>query len=167
MWGTFLSEPLRIVGTVGRYPAVYLMRRMAILGRIAPLTLSRCLYRVLRGISPDFSGLSPCLGQIPYVLLTRAPVAGYRIATIPLPRNLHVLSLSLAFILSQDQTLRCCIFFSSFFLSCNGNLSLPYLAFVDLLRFLATCYGNSKLTSLYYFRLDAVLSIFSVSAWTL
>ena len=115
MWGTFLSEPLRIVGTVGRYPAVYLMRRMAILGRIAPLTLSRCLYRVLRGISPDFSGLSPCLGQIPYVLLTRAPVAGYRIATIPLPRNLHVLSLSLAFILSQDQTLRCCIFFSILF----------------------------------------------------
>ena len=30
MWGTFLSEPLRIVGTVGRYPAVCLMRRMPI-----------------------------------------------------------------------------------------------------------------------------------------
>ena len=27
MWGTFLSEPLAIVGTVGRYPAVYLMAR--------------------------------------------------------------------------------------------------------------------------------------------
>ena len=27
LWGTFLSEPLDIVGTVGRYPAVYLMGR--------------------------------------------------------------------------------------------------------------------------------------------
>ena len=30
-------------------------------------------------------------------------------ASPPLPRDLHVLSLSLAFILSQDQTLRCCL----------------------------------------------------------
>ena len=28
------------------------------------------------GISPDFSGLSQCQGQVAYVLLTRAPVAG-------------------------------------------------------------------------------------------
>ena len=41
------------------------------------------------------------------MLLTRAPVAGRCIATSPLPLDLHVLSLSLAFILSQDQTLRC------------------------------------------------------------
>ena len=34
----------------------------------------------------------------------------------PLPLDLHVLSLSLAFILSQDQTLRCCyLVFSLFF----------------------------------------------------
>ena len=31
---------------------------------------------VLRSISPDFSGLSSCGGQVAYVLLTRAPVAG-------------------------------------------------------------------------------------------
>ena len=31
---------------------------------------------MLRGIRPDFSGLSPCCGQVAYVLLTRAPVAG-------------------------------------------------------------------------------------------
>ena len=30
----------------------------------------------LRGISRDFSRLSPCGGQVAYVLLTRAPVAG-------------------------------------------------------------------------------------------
>ena len=48
------------------------------------------------------------------MLLTRAPVAGGCIATSPLPLDLHVLSLSLAFILSQDQTLRCFISFQIF-----------------------------------------------------
>ena len=48
------------------------------------------------------------------MLLTRAPVAGGRVAAPPLPLDLHVLGLSLAFILSQDQTLRC-LFFISFF----------------------------------------------------
>ena len=30
MWGTFLSEPLPIVGSVGRYPADYLIGRIPI-----------------------------------------------------------------------------------------------------------------------------------------
>ena len=68
------------------------------------------------GIRPSFPGLSPCPGQVAYVLLTSAPVAAKGIATPALPLDLHVLSLSLAFILSQDQTLRCvylvCLFFS-------------------------------------------------------
>ena len=68
---------------------------------------SPCGAPILWGISPDFSGLSPCYRWIAYVLLTRAPVAGKGIATSPLPLDLHVLGLSLAFILSQDQTLRC------------------------------------------------------------
>jgi hypothetical protein len=42
-----------------------------------------------------------------YVLLTRAPLAINNIAIIMLPFDLHVLSLPLAFILSQDQTLHC------------------------------------------------------------
>ena len=115
MWGTFLSEPLRIVALVGRYPANKLMRRMAIRSRCYPLNLRRCLLRLLRGIRRNFFRLSPCCGQVPYVLLTRAPVAGGSIATPPLPLDLHVLSLSLAFILSQDQTLRClnCFLISS------------------------------------------------------
>ena len=69
--------------------------------------------RGLRGIRPNFSGLFPCRGQVAYVLLTSAPVAAGSIATPALPLDLHVLSLSLAFILSQDQTLRCvyvCLF---------------------------------------------------------
>ena len=48
------------------------------------------------------------------MLLTSAPVAAKGIATPALPLDLHVLSLSLAFILSQDQTLRCCILSFSF-----------------------------------------------------
>ena len=65
-------------------------------------------------ISPDFPGLSPCYGLVAYVLLTRAPVAGRCIATSPMPLDLHVLGLSLAFILSQDQTLRCIFLFLFF-----------------------------------------------------
>jgi hypothetical protein len=62
-----------------------------------------CESTILWGINPPFDGLSPCKGQVAYALLTRAPVSD--IATLPL--DLHVLSLPLAFILSQDQTLRC------------------------------------------------------------
>ena len=72
---------------------------------------SPCGAPILWGISPDFSGLSPCYRWIAYVLLTRAPVADKGIATSSLPLDLHVLGLSLAFILSQDQTLRCILFF--------------------------------------------------------
>ena len=57
--------------------------------------------------NPTFAGLSPGYGQIAHLLRTRAPVAANGIATIALPLDLHVLGLSLAFILSQDQTLRC------------------------------------------------------------
>ena len=49
---------------------------MLILYRIAPFTPGGCPPGVVRGIRQDFSCLSPCKGQIAYVLLTRAPVAG-------------------------------------------------------------------------------------------
>ena len=58
-------------------------------------------------VNPTFAGLFPDYGQIAHLLRTRAPVAVSRIATATLPLDLHVLGLSLAFILSQDQTLRC------------------------------------------------------------
>ena len=115
MWGTFLSEPLRIVALVGRHPANKLMRRMPIRHRRS-FPGKRMPSRRLRGIRPNFSGLSPCGGQVAYVLLTSAPVAVRSVATPTLPLDLHVLSLSLAFILSQDQTLRCVYRLSSFFL---------------------------------------------------
>ena len=113
MWGTFLSEPLRIVALVGRCPANQLMRRMPIPDRRI-FHLRDMHPRGIWGIRPSFPGLSPCPGQVAYVLLTSAPVAARSIATSALPLDLHVLSLSLAFILSQDQTLRCCILSFSF-----------------------------------------------------
>ena len=88
---------------------------MAIRSRCYPLNPKGCPSELLRGIRRNFFRLSPCYGQVPYVLLTRAPVAGGSIATSPLPLDLHVLSLSLAFILSQDQTLRCCLYIFLFF----------------------------------------------------
>ena len=66
---------------------------------------------MLRGIRRRFRRLSPCDRQVVHALRTLSPVAGFRIATEPLPLDLHVLGLPLAFILSQDQTLRC-IFYS-------------------------------------------------------
>jgi hypothetical protein len=62
---------------------------------------------MLRRISPGFPGLFASFGKIVYVFLTRLPVAINCIATVMLPLDLHVLSLPLAFILSQDQTLHC------------------------------------------------------------
>ena len=127
MWGTSLSGPLPIVGQVGRYPACCLMGRM-------PIRHPRVCRCPLTGTGPcgvnlPFGRLSRGGGQVAYALLTRAPVAGG--ASTPLPLDLHVLGLSLAFILSQDQTLRCmnCSFLSpsgcpffTFFLKIDGRL---------------------------------------------
>ena len=67
-----------------------------------------------------------------YVFRTRLPVAINCIATVMLPHDLHVLSLPLAFILSQDQTLhcKCCLIltFNSQELTCQIeciSLDLP------------------------------------------
>ena len=57
------------------------------------------------GLNLPFGRLSRDCGQVAYALLTRAPVVSGASSLLPL--DLHVLGLSLAFILSQDQTLRC------------------------------------------------------------
>ena len=121
---------------------------MAIRSRCYPLNLRRCLLRLLRGIRRNFFRLSPCCGQVPYVLLTRAPVAGGSIATPPLPLDLHVLSLSLAFILSQDQTLRCCLylfFFLFLFLIRASEMSNTDRLFCSLFAFTETACGSLTL----------------------
>src|SRR6476469_612452 len=62
---------------------------------------------MLRSINPSFPGLFSTKRKVVYVFRTRLPVAINCIATVLLPLDLHVLSLPLAFILSQDQTLHC------------------------------------------------------------
>ena len=106
MWGTFLSEPLPIVGLVGRYPANCLMGREPIRGRRSFQT-NPMRGLLLRGLRRRFHRLSPCHGHVAHALRTLPPVAARSIATPALPLDLHVLSLPLAFILSQDQTLLC------------------------------------------------------------
>ena len=74
MWGTFLSEPLSIVGLVGRYPANKLMERIPIDNRNSLIGLP-CDNHMPSGINLSFERLSPSCRQVGYVLLTRAPVA--------------------------------------------------------------------------------------------
>ena len=62
---------------------------------------------MLWDIRRRFRRLSPCVRQVVHALRTRSPVADNDIAAISMPLDLHVLGLPLAFILSQDQTLRC------------------------------------------------------------
>ena len=95
---------------------------------------------VLRGINPPFGGLSPFVKQIAYALRTRAPVAGG--ASTPLPLDLHVLGLSLAFILSQDQTLHCNFIFFSYYLRAGPDaqfleltlLLFPLLHYINIFK---------------------------------
>ena len=50
MWGTFLSEPLRIVGQVGRHPACCLILRIPIPRRTSLYPLSDAVLRDHRGL---------------------------------------------------------------------------------------------------------------------
>ena len=85
MWGTFLSEPLSIVALVGRYPANKLMERIPTPYRNS-LIILRCLGIILSGINLSFERLSPSMGQVGYVLLTRAPVATHALLHRAAPR---------------------------------------------------------------------------------
>ncbi len=106
VWLIVLSDQLRIVALVGRYP-----RQQANPPRARPRPEAEAtLFRPARGpdgasgINPSFPGLSRCRGLITHVLLTRSPLSPG-----PKPRfslDLHVLSAPPAFVLSQDQTLR-------------------------------------------------------------
>jgi hypothetical protein len=94
VWPIVLSDRLPIAGTVGRYPAVYLIGRGPIPGRVAPLALRP--YPVSAAVSRGCPGPR---GRFPRVT--------HPCAAVPRrgPRDLHVLSAPPAFVLSQDQTL--------------------------------------------------------------
>ena len=76
----------------------------------SPGDASRRVYAVLDEISLDYP---PVTGRLHtcYSPVRRSPADD---CSSPMPLDLHVLSLSLAFILSQDQTLRCSILFFFF-----------------------------------------------------
>ena len=121
MWGAILSDPLPIVGTVGSHPAVYLMGRMAIRHRLAAFQGSGCpdpSYGVLISLSGGCPPV-PARFHTRYAPVRRSPAV---YCYTPLPLDLHVLGLSLAFILSQDQTLRCMTFCFLLFTSRRRSL---------------------------------------------
>ena len=94
---------------MGRHPAYHLMGRMPVPDRLSALSSRGCPppepWRIIR----RFHRLSACRGLVAYALRTRATLS--RPPKEPIPFDLHVLGLPLAFILSQDQTLRCTIVF--------------------------------------------------------
>ena len=122
MW-TFLSEPLDIVAMVGRYPAIQLMSREPIRPLVTHFNINRCLSLSHGGLVAVSAGYPPGTGMLltRYAPLRRSPPTGIatrrdapRLACVkpaasvhPEPGSNHVLSLPLAFILSQDQTLLC------------------------------------------------------------
>jgi hypothetical protein len=74
VWLIILSDQLSIVGLVGHYPTNYLMERSLILSRLTALPTKTAVSVRLFGISSGFPELSPAIGYISYVLLTRAPL---------------------------------------------------------------------------------------------
>ena len=61
MWPIILSDRLRVVGMVSRYPTIYLIRREPLFRRsLAGAFLQGPIEpRIVCGISPGFPGLSP------------------------------------------------------------------------------------------------------------
>ena len=109
MWGINLSVPLSIVALVSRYLTNWLMERMPIFYRLIfnkyYHAVSLC-YGVLIRISP---GYPPVEGRL-HTCYSPVRRSSAMYCYILLPLDLHVLGLSLAFILSQDQTLLCISF---------------------------------------------------------
>ena len=101
---------------------------------------------MLCGVNLPFGRLSLCVRQVTYALRTRAPVSC--IAAIPL--NLHVLGLSLAFILSQDQTLHCkknyLSLYKSFFLNSSNLLFFPFLHLSNIVNDRISCFVAQTLS---------------------
>ena len=106
MWGINLSVPLNIEALVSRYLTNKLMLRMPIINR-KTFNLIRCLikyYGVLESVSQNYPPVNGRL-HTRYAPVRRSPPSTLLLHVLPL--DLHVLSLPLAFILSQDQTLQC------------------------------------------------------------
>src|SRR3954454_15440823 len=79
MWLAVLSDQLRVVGLVGRYPANYLIRYRPLPERLAALSTARCLAVVSSGITRPFGRLSQAPGHVSDTLLTRPPLTPLRV----------------------------------------------------------------------------------------
>ena len=113
VWGINLSVPLSIVALVSRYLTNWLMERMPIFYRLIFSKYYHAVslrYGVLIRISP---GYSPVEGRL-HTCYSPVRRSSSKYCYFMLPLDLHVLGLSLAFILSQDQTLLCISFFIFF-----------------------------------------------------
>ena len=75
VWGTVLSDPLPIVGSVGRHPADYLMGRMPVPRRLSAITAPGCPGTVARRLTRRFHRLSAIGGWVAYALRTRPPLS--------------------------------------------------------------------------------------------
>ena len=71
--GLLLSQPVPIIGTVGRYPTVYLIGRSHILRRRNISGSPHSSVRAVSGISLSFPRVFPSTGQFGHVLLSFPP----------------------------------------------------------------------------------------------
>ena len=132
-----LSHRLPVFGLVGYYPTNYLIGRKLLPERRNLSSLYRNKGSV-RGIRPDFSGLSPSPGHITYVLLSRLPLARgrspspVRLACIrrtasvrPEPGS-NSTDLFWVLVLSTIQLLRCrCRFYTTMFALSSEFVQTP------------------------------------------
>ena len=75
VWGTVLSDPLPIVGSVGRHPADYLMGRMPVPRRLPAIPDKGCPSSGARRITRRFHRLYALGGWVAYALRTRPPLS--------------------------------------------------------------------------------------------
>ena len=92
-------------------PPTSIMRRMPIPVRPQPFLEGGCPPSIYAGLARVSPGCPPGRGRLHtcYSPVRRSPAGQDRSSPL-LPLDLHVLSLPLAFILSQDQTLRCYLY---------------------------------------------------------
>ena len=97
------------------------MGRMPVPARVSALPQKGCPSRGTCRITRRFHRLYGWQGWVAYALRTRPPLSGLPKEAFPL--DLHVLGLPPAFVLSQDQTLRCTIDFLISLFSVLGSAS--------------------------------------------
>ena len=158
MWGTFLSEPLRIVASVGRYPTDKLMRRMPIPVRIAPFLQKGCPLRIYAGLARVSPGCPPDRGRLHtcYSPVRRSPAesastpsAAPRLACVKPAASVHPEPGSNSPLFIFFSSFSVCLFRLSVFPSFDGS-RLPVLTlFLTLLLKLRSSVFSPSRRSLY------------------